>query len=81
MWTMQINCPSCDNTCEVEGEVTLGQHMVCPFCSEKFSYSGEQGNAYFPQTATSDDNIHSGFTTKCPIDAWKNKYGCGDLFK
>ena len=37
---MQIKCPSCGNIGEVDVEPTIGQHLVCPFCSEKFSYSG-----------------------------------------
>ena len=37
---MQIQCPNCNNVCELDAEPALGQHIVCPFCSEKFSYSG-----------------------------------------
>lgn len=37
---MQIQCPNCNNVCELDAEPEIGQHVVCPFCSEKFSYSG-----------------------------------------
>ena len=39
---MQIKCPECGNVCEVDTEPAIGQHIVCPFCSEKFAYSGEE---------------------------------------
>lgn len=37
---MQIRCPNCNNVCELDAEPEIGQHVACPFCSEKFSYSG-----------------------------------------
>lgn len=37
---MQIQCPNCNNICEADAEPEIGQNIVCPFCSEKFSYSG-----------------------------------------
>ena len=41
---MRIWCPCCGNECEVDGNPAIGQHMRCPFCSEVFSYSGNQHN-------------------------------------
>lgn len=40
---MQINCPCCGNAFEIESEPIVGQHVVCPFCSGKFSYA-DAGN-------------------------------------
>ena len=37
---MQIRCPSCNEWCEVDFEPEIGQHLICPFCEVKFSYSG-----------------------------------------
>ena len=36
---MQIRCPNCGNVCEADEEPVVGQHLLCPFCSKKFSYS------------------------------------------
>lgn len=36
---MQITCPNCNNVCEVEEEPAIGQHLLCPLCDTKFSYS------------------------------------------
>ena len=33
-------CPKCGNVCETEGEPVIGQHLQCPYCAEKFPYSG-----------------------------------------
>lgn len=38
---MQIRCPNCGNVCETDEEPAVGQHLLCPFCSKKFSYSGK----------------------------------------
>ncbi len=37
---MKICCPNCGNECETDVEPSIGQHMLCPFCEEKFSYPG-----------------------------------------
>ena len=34
-----IKCPKCGNVSEVEVELEIGQHLICPYCSEKFAYS------------------------------------------
>ena len=34
----QIKCPICGNVCEADFEVAIGQHVICPFCENKFSY-------------------------------------------
>ena len=47
---MQITCPSCGNACEVDGDVLVGQQLLCPFCSHKFSYSGLEQEAMNPNT-------------------------------
>lgn len=41
---MLIKCPRCGKECEVEEEPAIGQHVLCPFCAEKFSYSGAEQN-------------------------------------
>ena len=57
---MQINCPNCGNTCEVDGELPIGQHLVCPFCSQKFSYSD------VPQGGSLGESIKIADVIKCP---------------
>ena len=57
---MQIKCPNCGAECEAECELIVGQHFICPFCSEKFEYDGVgQGN-------NAEENSHREVTTKCP---------------
>ena len=66
MLAMQINCPSCGNTCEVDGVLAIGQHMICPFCSDKFVYSDiEQGNVSLIEDV-SEESGHGEITVKCP---------------
>ena len=36
---MQIKCPNCGAECEAECKLTVGQHVMCPFCHEKFVYA------------------------------------------
>lgn len=57
---MQIKCPNCGAECETEGELAVGQHVICPYCSEKFTYDGAgQGNH-------AEENCRREVTTKCP---------------
>lgn len=35
---MEIQCPKCGETCAIDFEPEVGQHIVCPFCNTKFSY-------------------------------------------
>ena len=45
MLTMRIKCPNCGNECEAEGELAVGQYVMCPYCHEKFKYTNiEQEN-------------------------------------
>lgn len=37
---MTIECPECGNVSEVEADLEIGQHVICPYCAEKFAYSG-----------------------------------------
>lgn len=37
---MQIKCPNCGAECETEGELIVGQHVICPYCQYKFAYLG-----------------------------------------
>ena len=37
---MQIKCPNCGAECEAECELTVGQHVICPYCRYKFAYLG-----------------------------------------
>lgn len=34
----QITCPYCGKRLEAPSGIVKGQHLVCPFCHEKFSY-------------------------------------------
>lgn len=36
---MTLTCPVCKETCELDVEVVEGQHILCPFCGQKFPYS------------------------------------------
>lgn len=63
---MQIQCPYCGNACEFDGELTNGQHLVCPFCSEKFLYSDGEQDAESDQRGSSlgEDN-NNAIAIKC----------------
>jgi hypothetical protein len=37
---MKIQCPNCGAECEAECELTVGQHVICPYCQYKFAYLG-----------------------------------------
>ena len=63
---MQITCPSCGNACEVDGDVPVGQHLLCPYCSHKFSYSGGMEEESLPCGTQFANNIHEEITVKCP---------------
>ena len=39
---MEIQCPMCGERCEIDFEPEVGQHIVCPFCNQKFSYGEPQ---------------------------------------
>jgi len=42
---MTINCKICGKTIELPIELAEGQHVLCPYCGKKFSYSSSsQGN-------------------------------------
>ena len=65
---MQITCPSCGNACEIDGEISVGQHLLCPFCSHKFSYSGiEQDDVPFSHGTQVEESIQGGIVVKCPF--------------
>jgi len=67
MLAMQIQCPYCGNVCEVDGELTNGQHLVCQLCSEKFLYSDtEQDAESDPQGNSLGENINNAIAIKCP---------------
>ena len=38
---MKMNCPYCGETCETESDLQEGQHVLCPFCGQKFSYQSK----------------------------------------
>lgn len=38
---MEIKCPNCGQTCEVDEEPVQGQHLLCPFCDVKFNYTSQ----------------------------------------
>ena len=42
---MLIVCPKCGERCEIDFEPEVGQHIVCPFCNQKFSYGEPQDDA------------------------------------
>lgn len=36
---INVRCPYCGENCEVPNTVVDGQHIICPYCEQKFSYS------------------------------------------
>lgn len=42
---MLIVCPKCGERCEIDFEPEVGQHIICPFCNQKFSYGDPQGQS------------------------------------
>ena len=72
--TQPLYCPNCGNACEVDGELAIGQHLICPYCSEKFAYPGtEQGSESFPQGGHAEERRSEEITAKCPH--------CGTLYE
>lgn len=71
---MQIQCPNCGAECETECELIVGQHFICPFCSEKFAYDGVgQGSESSPQDGHAEERRSEEITAKCPH--------CGTLYE
>lgn len=72
--TQPLYCPNCGNACEVDGELAIGQHLICPYCSEMFAYPGtEQGSESFPQDGHAEERRSEEITAKCPH--------CGTLYE
>ena len=64
---MQIKCPCCGNTCEIESELIVGQHMVCPFCSGKFSYADDgKRKEDLHRGDTLEECLNEKIVIKCP---------------
>ena len=63
---MQINCPSCGNTCEVDGILAIGQHLICPFCSKKFVYSDIEQEHESLKEDHSEERGLGEITVRCP---------------
>ena len=40
--SLTIKCEVCGEYIEVDDKIVIGQHVLCPFCNKKFSYSGEK---------------------------------------
>jgi len=58
---MEITCPNCGQTCEVDEEPAIGQHLLCPFCDMKFNYT--------PQNTTENDSNSIANTAETNADA------------
>lgn len=56
---MKLICPYCNHECETESELQDGQHVVCPFCGQKFSYRSTI-------TATSQESTINRIMAVCP---------------
>ena len=63
---MEIVCPNCGQVCETEEEPTIGQHVLCPFCNEKFTYGDSTSTAR-------SHNVGRPMDVKCP--------GCGTEYE
>ena len=59
---MYITCPNCGQTCEVDEEPVIGQHLVCPFCEVKFCYTGRDSDE---ATLERDAAMASGIRNAC----------------
>ena len=57
---MEIKCPNCGQTCEVDEEPAIGQHLLCPFCDMKFNYT--------PQNTTENDSNSIANTAETNVD-------------
>ena len=72
--TQPLYCPNCGNACEVDGELAIGQHLICPYCSEKFTYPGtEQVSEHLPRNVHAEERRNEEITAKCPH--------CGTLYE
>ena len=58
---MEIKCPNCGQTCEVDEELAIGQYLLCPFCDMKFNYT--------PQNTTENDSYSIANTAETNVDA------------
>ena len=58
---MEIKCPNCGQTCEVDEEPMQGQHLLCPFCDVKFNYTS--------QNTTENDSNSIANTAETNVDA------------
>ena len=58
---MEIKCPNCGQTCEVDEEPMQGQHLLCPFCDMTFNCS--------PQNTTENDSNSIANTAETNVDA------------
>lgn len=64
---MQINCPCCGNACEIESEPIVGQHLVCPFCSGRFSYADDgKQNEDRHRGDVLEEYLHKKIVIRCP---------------
>ena len=56
---MLIKCPNCGQSCELDEEPAIGQHLLCPFCESKFSYSGGEASEGIksPNSSKNDQTI------------------------
>lgn len=58
---MEITCPNCGQTCEVDEEPAIGRHLLCPFCDMKFNYT--------PQNTTENDSNSIANTAEPKMEA------------
>ena len=72
---MQIKCPHCEGVCETDFEPEIGQHVICPFCEVKFSYSGT-GHGDDDQEMDECRCPHCGTVYEITTDAVGNSAKC-----
>ena len=58
---MEITCPNCGETCDVDEEPMQGQHLLCPFCDVEFNYTS--------QNTTENDSSSIANTAETNVDA------------
>ena len=49
---MYIKCHHCGEVCETEFEPEIGQHLICPYCGEKFAYCEQKHEYESPDAPT-----------------------------
>ena len=66
---MILTCSLCGAELESDVDIAIGQHVICPFCEQKFTYGvdevpNEEGAGVSVAEATYEDGIPDRFCWK-----------------